>query len=242
MLQGCPNGARRSGVARTPAQIAAAAAEMVAAGVTELHVHPKDSRGADTLDQAVVTEVVAAVREAVPGIPIGVTTGAWAEPDPLLRVQMILAWAGPLAPDYASVNWHEHGALRVATTLLEVGIGVEAGLYSGTHGGEVLARSGLADSMHRILAEVVETDPTRALAVAAAHFARVQPLAEATGRPVLLHGEEGSAWPVLRLARGLPTDQRIGLEDVLVDPQGQPADNAALVRSARDLLRGGSSR
>lgn len=237
MLQGCPNGARRAGVPRTPAQIAEAAAQMVAAGVTELHVHPKDSSGADTLDPAAVNEVVAAVRAAVPGVPIGVTTGAWAQPNPRLRVQAILAWAGPHAPDYASVNWHEHGALAIATALLDLGMGVEAGLYSGTHGPQVLARSGLAPRMRRVLAEVVETDPERALPVAAAHLAVVRPLAAATGWPVLLHGEEGGAWPVLTFAAGLATDQRIGLEDVLVDPQGKAADNAALVRSARDILR-----
>jgi uncharacterized protein (DUF849 family) len=51
--------------------------------------------------------------------------------------------------------------------------------------------------------------------------------------PVLLHGEDGGAWPVLRLAvaRGLPT--RIGLEDTLTGPDGAPAaGNAALVRAA----------
>ena len=238
MLQGCPNGARRAGVPRSPAEIAATAALMVSAGVSELHLHPKDERGSDTLDPDVVASVVTAVRTAVPGVPIGLTTGAWAEPDPARRLALVCAWDESTAPDYASVNWHEQGALELATALLERGIGVEAGLYSDSAGAEVLARSGLAGRMHRILAEVLETDPVRASAVAAAHFALVQPLAVATGRPVLLHGEEGGTWPVLRLARRLAVDQRIGLEDVLVDPEGRAASNAALVRSARDILRG----
>jgi hypothetical protein len=37
---------------------------------------------------------------------------------------------------------------------------------------------------------------------------------------VLLHGEEGGAWPVLEYAMGLNIDTRIGFEDVLVLPDG----------------------
>ncbi len=45
--------------------------------------------------------------------------------------------------------------------------------------------------------------------------------------PVLLHGEGTSAWPALLLAGRLGLSTRIGLEDVLVLPDGaQAADNA----------------
>jgi len=55
--------------------------------------------------------------------------------------------------------------------------------------------------------------------------------------PVLLHGEGTSAWPALLLAGRLGLSTRIGLEDVLVLPDGAPAeDNAALVRAAHELL------
>jgi uncharacterized protein (DUF849 family) len=238
MLQGCPNGSRCGGVPRTADEIAAAAAEMVAAGVTELHVHPKGPGGADTLDPDTVAEVVAAVRAATPpGVPVGVTTGAWAEPDPVRRARLIRAWDPSVAPDYASVNWHEPGAQDAAAALLDANIGVEAGLYSGTDGPAVLTLCGMAPRMHRVLAEVLETDPLRTRAVAERHYQLAFPLAEATGRPVLLHGEESGAWPALRLAHDLGADTRIGLEDVLVDPAGRAAGNAALVRSARDILR-----
>ncbi len=237
MLQGCPNGARQRGVPVTPAQVAEAAAAMVAAGVTELHIHAKGAGGADTLEPARVAQFVAAVRAAVPGVPIGVTTGEWAEPDPVRRVALVRAWHPAAAPDYASVNWHEDGALELARALLDAGIGVEAGLYSGTSGADVLALSGLGGRMHRLLAEVVEADPLLITGAARRHFERLRPLAAATGRPVLLHGAELGAWPVLRLAHQLGADQRIGLEDVLVDPEGRHATNAALVRSARDILR-----
>ncbi|MGY2061467.1 3-keto-5-aminohexanoate cleavage protein, partial [Nocardia gipuzkoensis] len=57
--------------------------------------------------------------------------------------------------------------------------------------------------------------------------------------PILLHGEDAGAWPVLAVAaaRGLAT--RIGLEDVLTDPDATPvSDNAVLVAAARRLLTG----
>jgi uncharacterized protein (DUF849 family) len=51
--------------------------------------------------------------------------------------------------------------------------------------------------------------------------------------PVLLHGEGSTFWPVLRHARSLGLATRVGLEDVLVLPDGSPAqDNAALVVAA----------
>jgi uncharacterized protein (DUF849 family) len=237
MLQGCPNGPRRGGVPCTAGEIAAAVVEMVAAGVTELHVHPKAPDGDDTLDPDTVAEVVAAVRAATPGVPVGVTTGAWAESDPVRRVRLIRAWEPSAAPDYASVNWHEPGARDIATALLDANIGVEAGLYSGTDGADVLTRSGMLPQMHRILAEVVETDPLHTRTIAEQHYRLALPLAEVTGRPVLLHGEEAGAWPALHLAHELGLDTRIGLEDVVVDPHGRTVGNAGLVRSARDILR-----
>jgi hypothetical protein len=122
--------------------------------------------------------------------------------------------------------------------LLEIGVGIEAGLFSSREGAAELERSGLATLMYRVLAEVTETDPARAVIVAREQLDRVGSLAELTGRPPLLHGEEAGAWPVLALAAQLPTDQRIGVEDVLVDPSGRVAGNAALVRSAGVILRG----
>ena len=51
--------------------------------------------------------------------------------------------------------------------------------------------------------------------------------------PVLLHGEGSSCWPALRHARSLGLATRVGLEDVLVLPDGSPApDNSALVIAA----------
>jgi uncharacterized protein (DUF849 family) len=159
-----------------------------------------------------------------------VTTGAWAEPDPARRAALVRSWT--VLPDHASVNWHEDGAAEVAEALLSRGIGVEAGVFSGTAAAARLRASALAPRVLRVLAEITDTDPATATGTAAALLATLGP------GPVLLHGEDGGAWPVLAHARALGLDTRIGLEDVLTLPDGTaPAGNADLVRAAR---RGGS--
>ncbi|WP_345049027.1 3-keto-5-aminohexanoate cleavage protein, partial [Streptomyces rameus] len=58
-------------------------------------------------------------------------------------------------------------------------------------------------------------------------------LGTAHGRPVLLHGQEGGTWPVLRLAGRLGLATRIGLEDTLLLPDNRRArSNARLVAEA----------
>lgn len=226
-VQVCLNGPGDDGVPVTPAELAGAARDAVAAGAVDVHLHPKGADGRDTLDPATVAACLDAVRGAVPGVPVGVTTGAWAEPDPARRVALVRAWR--VLPDHASVNWHEDGAAGLAQALLDRGVGIEAGLWSGTDGAGRFRSWPHRGRVLRVLAEVVDTDPATAPDTA------VRLLAELgdPGVPVLLHGEDGGAWPVLRLAvaRGLAT--RIGLEDTLSGPDGTPApDNAALVRAA----------
>ncbi|MEV7449707.1 3-keto-5-aminohexanoate cleavage protein [Streptomyces nigra] len=236
MVQVCLNGSRGAGdgtaVPLTPSAVAESAAAAVAAGATDVHVHPKSPCGRDSLSPGVLTPVLTALRERV-RVPVGVTTGAWAEPDPAARVARVRAWT--VLPDHASVNWHEPGAEEVAAALLERGVGVEAGIWSGTDGAARFAASPLGPRVLRVLAEVTDPDPDSAVTTARALLAELGP---AHGRPVLLHGEEGGAWPVLRLAGRLGLATRIGLEDTLVLPDGEGAcSNAALVTEALRLLR-----
>lgn len=232
MIQVCLNGNRSAAdgaaVPLTPSALAESAALAVAAGAADVHVHPKTPCGEDTLSPRVVAEVLTAIRSVV-GVPVGVTTGAWAEPDPARRVRRIRDWT--VLPDHASVNWHEEGAEEVAAALLERGVGVEAGIWSGTRGASRFRSSALAPRLLRVLAEVTDTDPSTASATAGA---LLDELDGAHGLPVLLHGEDGGAWPVLRLAGRLGLDTRVGLEDVLVLPDGgAAASNAQLVSCAR---------
>ena len=243
MLQVCLNGVRERSACEllpvTPQELGDAAADAVAAGAGAVHIHPKDGKGADTMAAVHVDAAVAAVRASAPGVPIGVTTGEWTEPDPKRRAALVRSWS--VLPDHASVNWHEEGAEIVATALLETGVGIEAGLFSGTAAAARLRAWPHARRVLRILAEVTDTDPATAPGTALAllgELAALDGLDMMARLPVLLHGEEGGAWPVLRVAAGRGLDTRIGLEDVTVLPDGSPAaGNAALVLAAREILR-----
>lgn len=237
MLQVCLNGARSPRehfhLPVRPEELAKAAAGSVAAGASEIHLHPKTPDGADSLDPHLVAATLRAVRAAAPGIPVGVTTGAWTAPDHTDRIRAIRAWT--LLPDHASVNWHETGADDVAAALLERGIGVEAGIYSGTDGDRRFLSSPHRERVLRVLAEVTDVTARGAANTAEALLERLRP-ATAT---ILLHGEAAGAWPVLRVAARHGLDTRIGLEDTLLLPDGQvAADNAELVAAAARILTG----
>ena len=244
MLKACLNGARRPGDLPSlpvgPAELAADVAAVAAAGVDAAHLHVKDAEGVDTLDGSALAEVLAAVREAAPGLPIGVTTGAWAQPDPVRRAAAIRSWGHlPVLPDFASVNWHEEGADEVAGTLLELGIGVEAGVWHPA-GARAWLASPHGHRCVRVLLELPDGLSEAEVHREADQLVRLVSPDQRDGgeeRPLLLHGEGASAWPALRLAGRLGLSTRVGLEDVLVLPDGSPAaDNVDLVRAARQLL------
>lgn len=243
-MQVCLNGTRGPGdgtrVPSTPEAMAEDAARSVAAGAVDVHVHPKTPCGHDTVSPRVVAATLEALRGRV-RVPVGVTTGAWAEPDPAARLERVRGWT--VLPDHASVNWHEPGAEELAAALIDAGVGVEAGIWSGTDGAARFARSPLGPRVLRVLAEVTDRSPVTAEDDARALLAE---LGSAHGRPVLLHGTDAGAWPVLRLAGRLGLSTRAGLEDMLVLPDGQPAgSNARLVSEAVRVhteARDGSSR
>ncbi|MEV6835127.1 3-keto-5-aminohexanoate cleavage protein [Streptomyces sp. NPDC051133] len=237
-VQVCLNGRRSAAesaaVPLSPQEMARSAVKAVTAGATSVHVHPRTPCGHDSLSARVLAPTLEEIRARVP-VPVGVTTGAWAEPDPAARLARVRGWS--VLPDFASVNWHEQGAEEVAAALLDRGVGVEAGIWSGTGGAARFAASPLAPRVLRVLAEVTDPDPATAEASARALLAE---LGAAHGRPVLLHGEEGGTWPVLRLAGRLGLATRIGLEDTLLLPDGGRAvSNAQLVAEA--LAQYGSS-
>ncbi|WP_306190867.1 3-keto-5-aminohexanoate cleavage protein [Streptomyces sp. MK5] len=239
MMQVCLNGSRTAAdgavVPLTPEAMAESAAGAVAAGATEVHVHPRTPCGRESMSPRVVAATVEAIRARVP-VPVGVTTGAWTEPDPAARPARVRDWT--VLPDVASVNWHEPGAEELAAALLARGVGVEAGIWSGTDGAARFAASPLAPGVLRVLAEVTDPAPETAAESARALLAE---LGDAHGRPVLLHGEEGGAWSVLRVAGQLGLAARIGLEDTLVLPDGERArSNAQLV--SEGLVRYGAGR
>lgn len=237
ILQVCPNGARtrveHPRLPVSPAELGVAVRDAVADGAEDVHLHPKDHTGTDTLAASYVAAALTAVRAAAHGIPVGVTTGAWTTPDPERRAALVSAWT--VLPDHASVNWHEDGADLVADALLARGVGIEAGLYSGTDAVRRFLAWPSAGRVLRVLAEVTDPDPHTAPSTAAALLAELRNVGIVA--PVLLHGEGGSAWPVLRAAVAEGLSVRIGLEDTLHLPDGTPVtDSAELVRCARECI------
>jgi uncharacterized protein (DUF849 family) len=234
LLKACLNGPRdpdeHPALPVTVEALAADAVACVRAGAGAIHMHPRDADGRESLDVGVVDAAVRQVREAC-GVPVGVATGAWVEPDPGRRAQLVGAWN---APDFASVNLSEPGAVDVMRALLDAGIGIEAGIWS-PQDAERLASSGLADRPMRVLVEVMRGSGEVAAAAARSIDAALDGLGIQV--PRLHHGEESAAWPVLRQGIVLGRDLRVGLEDTLVLPDGTPArGNADLVAAAARLI------
>ncbi len=234
-LKCCVNGVRQraehSALPVTPVEIATDVGRVLAAGADAVHVHPKDVDGRDTLDPHVVAEVVTETRALSPTVSIGTTTGAWIDPDPQRRVADIAAWT--VCPDFASVNWHEAGAEDVAAALLDRGVGVEAGLWH-VEAARAWLESPLRAACMRVLVELADGLDEVATVVEADRILDVLHDVPGDPPPILLHGQDSSAWPALRHAATLGLQARIGLEDVLTLPGGTLAPgNATLVTAAR---------
>ena len=237
MLQACLNGSRsrdfRPTTPLTPAELAADAAAVLAAGATELHLHPRDEAGAETLDPIHVAAALEAIRARLPGTPIGLSTHAGIAPGGAGRLEAVKAWT--VLPDYVSVNLIEEDAPEMIALALSRGIGIEAGLWSEADA-ERFVKLPHARQALRILIEINEQDEAEGLEVAAA-IRKV--LARASlDVPVLQHGLDATMWPLYRdaLLRGL--DSRIGLEDGKHMPNGsETEDNAALIKAAMLMAR-----
>jgi uncharacterized protein (DUF849 family) len=231
VIKACLNGARKPrehpALPLTAEQLAADGAAAVAAGAQALHIHPRDGAGRETL---AVDDAVRAVQAACPGVPVGVSTGEWIEPDVAARVAAVRVWH---APAMASVNLSEDGHVEVMGALVAAGVGIEAGTW---HVDDVaaLAASGFAAALVRVLIEPGEEDPAAALANAQAIDAALD--AAGIAAPRVFHGFDAATWAVVRWARARGQGWRIGLEDTLTLPDGRAAaSNAQLVSAALAL-------
>lgn len=133
------------------------------------------------------------------------------------------AWREP--PDFVSVNLSESGWVGIVRAALHAGIGVEAGLATPADAAE-LVRSSFT---HQIVRALVEVDGgvEEARAISALIPEEI---------PQLWHGYGERTWEILAACRATGFDVRVGLEDVLVLPDGRlAADNAELVAAALEL-------
>jgi uncharacterized protein (DUF849 family) len=245
LVKACLNGGRtraeHPAVPRSPAELAADALAVVRAGVRALHLHPRDESAAESLAAADVLTAVAAVRAAVPGIPVGVTTGLWAAGgDPELRLELVSGWTGPDAPDFASVNVSEPGCPELAGLLSGLGIGVEAGVWSVADADALAAARDGYGQLVRILVEAQVPAAEAAVELAAQIDAALD--RHGFTEPRLHHGEGAGTWQVLRAAIRTGRDIRIGLEDTLELPDGSTTTgNSQLVAEACAMVRATSS-
>jgi uncharacterized protein (DUF849 family) len=227
-VKACLNGARtraeHPAVPLTAAELAVDAAAARRAGAFAVHVHPRDAQGVQTLSAAACDAAVAAIRAAAAGLPVGLSTAETIDRDPFARAAAITTWRTP--PDFVSVNVGELGWAGIVRAASHAGIGVEAGLASPSDADE-LARSPFAHRLVRALVEVDGgVDEARAIAELVPE-----------GVPQLWHGYGERTWEIVAAGAAAGHDVRVGLEDVLVLPDGRPAaNNAELVARAVELV------
>jgi uncharacterized protein (DUF849 family) len=256
LVKACLNGGTsrsdHPAVPRSPGELAADAIAVVAAGARAIHFHPRavgvyaggadtasgrDTEVPETLDSAWVLPAVAAVHKAVPGTPVGVTTGIWAvNGDPEVRLELVADWTGPDRPDFASINLSEPGAVELFDLLTDLDIAVEAGLWT-LADVDALVAAGFGRQALRFLIEPPDPTPEGAVAAAAAINAALT--GHGFTQPRVHHGYGLATWPVLQAAIALGQDIRVGLEDTTVLPDGSTTTgNAELVATAIGLARG----
>jgi uncharacterized protein (DUF849 family) len=228
-VKACLNGGRtraeHASVPLTPAELAADAAAVRQAGAFAVHIHPRDSSGAQTLAARTCDAAVAAIRAAAPRLPIGLSTAEAIDPDPFARAAAVTAWRQ--RPDFVSVNLSELGWPGIVRAALHAGIGVEAGLATPADA-EELTRGPFT---HQVMRALVEVD-------GGADDARAIAALIPAGVPQLWHGYGERTWEVIAAGAAAGIDVRVGLEDTLVLPDGSlAADNAELVAAAVELTR-----
>lgn len=236
VLQACLNGGRTRaeapGVPITPDELADEARTARRAGAGELHLHPRSPSGEESLAPDDVAACLTAVRAAVPGMPVSVGTGAWIAPGGRARLDLIRAWE--VRPDHASVNLSEEDAPEAMELLLSMGVGIEAGVWS-ARDAERLVGLPHAGRCLRVLIEMITDDAREAKATYRKAHAVLSDAG--LGLPILLHGQDGSLWPMVRLAVERGHDVRVGLEDGLTLPDGRAAtSNVAMVRAAARMM------
>jgi uncharacterized protein (DUF849 family) len=238
MIQAALNGARpraeHPALPCTPEELALDAKACVAVGAGAIHMHPRDAAGNETLDPMTVFAGVRQVKT-LTNVPVGVSTGAWIEPDLEKRLALIRAWYGP---DYASVNCSEDGAIDVMYALISAGIGIEVGIGQPEEV-EVFARSLLvfSNAIVRILVEPAG-DELEDQGAARARFDEIHGALDRLGimNPRLQHTDGPLAWFGVRDALRRGWDTRIGFEDTLRMPRGRVAEsNAELVQAAKAI-------
>jgi uncharacterized protein (DUF849 family) len=215
--------------------------ECFRAGATGVHLHVRDGLGAETFDPAVVNQTCRQARDVAADVgvtaEIGLTTGEWIVPDLDRRIAMIREWEGV---DCATVNLSERGFDQVMQVMLDVGIGIDVGLWAPAEIDALLA-SGFLAHVQRISIELDPGEPYYLTGEPSALAQQVNDALDAAGSTCarLTHGMNDWTWPLVADAFRRGHDTRVGFEDSVYLPDGARADsNAQLVRAALALRAG----
>ncbi len=236
MLQACLNGARtrrdHPNIPLSPEELAQDAAEVVAAGAAELHVHPRGADGAETLDRDDIAAALMAIRAKVPGIPVGISTREGIRTDARRGFDQMKAWR--VLPDYVSINLGEEDAPEIFALMLAKDIGIEVGLATVGDARRFVSLATVANCL-RVLIEIdFEKNVQQALDLAD-DILRILADHRIT-LPLLLHGFDESVWPLYRKSRELGIDSRLGFEDGVHLPDGSvAASNRDIIAAAQAL-------
>jgi uncharacterized protein (DUF849 family) len=227
-LNGGRTRAEHPAIPLTPQELATSAKESIAAGAACIHFHVRGADGKESLDPQDVALSLDAIRAVIPGIPVGVSTGAWILRDTQRRYELISRWK--TLPDFASVNFIEDGAVALAELILSRNIQLEAGL-SDLPGTEIFVKSGLANRCLRLLVEPLQPSVPEVLKTLEGILMLLEKAA--IKLPIVFHGLNEAAWRMIDEAAARGYDTRVGFEDILTLPDGSPApSNAALVVEA----------
>ena len=232
LLKAALNGARQPGthpaLPTMPDAFAREARGAVRAGAGAIHVHVRDRDANESVRAEDVARVIRALRAAVPSTPVGVSTHFGIVGDAERRHELVAEWSE--LPDFASVNFNEPDAVLLAQLLMDMGVGVEAGLFD-AEAASTCVDSGLASGCIRLMLEPRSSDLQAALSDVAEMEAVLD--AAEVDRPRLLHGFRAIAWPLIEEAARRGYDTRAGLEDTFELPNGTTArDNAEIVAEA----------
>jgi uncharacterized protein (DUF849 family) len=242
MLQVTPNGPWTKdvhpGMPISLAEVLADLRECFRAGATGVHLHVRDATGAETLRPDVVNETCRWVRaladEEGVAAEIGLTTGEWIVPGLAERIAMIREWEGV---DCTTVNLSESGFESVMAAMLDVGIGIDVGLWAPAEM-KVLLASGMLPRAQRVSIELDPGEPYFLIGEPSAIAQQVNDALDEAGStcPRLTHGMNNWTWPLVADAFRRGHDTRVGFEDSIYLPDGSIAPgNAALVRAAQAL-------
>lgn len=217
----------------TDAEIAVAAEAAVAAGATVVHAHVRTADGGQTIAPEAVASMVRAVKAASPDVVVGTTTGLWTCSGHDERMAHLAAWPADALPDFASVAFSEEGAAEAAALVIERGMVLESAVWHLDEVPALLASPTLHQNVRVLIEpedEDVETAVTHARTIAAALRAG------GVTAPLLYHGYDQTAWPLVRAAIADGAEVRVGFEDMLVLADGSVApDNVAMVKLALEL-------